>query len=174
MNAIESSAPAQSLCRLLLDALSMGRDWEHCPAWADVVDELPTHTGDRMIKSSLGAAWIIHHLPILASKAKLTLNRWRHPNPWRDTASGVDLWLYSANLGTRLFTTDNVDALIGTGPEGLRVGDIVCVLYGGDVPFILHPDGKGQYTLIGECYVCGIMQGEALDMDLEEREFLLV
>jgi hypothetical protein len=127
-----------------------------------------------MIKSSLGAAWIIYNLPGLASKAKLTLNRWRHPNRWRITAGDVDHWFFLANEGTRLFTTDNVDALIGTGPEGLRVGDVVCVMYGGDVPFILHPDGQGKYTLIGECYVSGVMQGEALDMGLEEREFLLV
>jgi len=174
MDTIGSSIPAQSLCRQLLDVLSMGRDWLHCPAWADLARRLPAQTRSRMISSSLGAAWMINHIPGLASKAKLTLNRWLHPREWRDTVNDVDLWLYSANDGTRLFTTDNFDAIIGTGPEGLRVGDIVGVLYGGDVPFILHPDGQGQYTLIGECYVSGIMQGEALDMGLEEREFLLV
>lgn len=127
-----------------------------------------------MIKASLGAAWIVHHLPSLASKAKLPLHRWLGPRTWRGIAGEVDLWLHEANEGTRFFTTDNADAIIGTGPEGLQAGDIVCVLYGGDVPFILHPDGQGQYTLIGECYISGIMQGEALDMGLEEREFLLV
>lgn len=127
-----------------------------------------------MIRSSLGAAWIFNHLPDLASKARLTLSRWRSPGEWRDLADDVDLWLYSANEGTRFFTTDNVDAIIGTGPDGLRVGDLVCVLYGGDVPFILHPDGQGHYTLTGGCYVSGIMQGQALDLGLEEREYLLV
>jgi hypothetical protein len=77
-------------------------------------------------------------------------------------------------MGTRLFTTDNVNALIGTGPSGLRTGDVVCVLYGDDVPFILRPETGGHYTLIGECYVNGIMHGEALEMGLKEREFLLV
>jgi hypothetical protein len=174
MRAIEGLIPAQSLCRLLLDVLSTGRDWERCPAWDDVVEELPAQTNDRMIKASLGASWMFYKLPDLAVKANLTLSRWLNPLWWREVADDVDLWLYSANHGTRLFTTNNVDALIGTGPEGLRVGDVVCVLYGGDVPFILHPDGKGQYTLIGECYVGGIMQGEALDMGLEEREYVLV
>ena len=127
-----------------------------------------------MTKASLGAAWIVHHLPGLASKARLTLHRWLDPTSWREIAGEVDIWLHAANDGTRLFTTDNADAIIGTGPEGLRIGDIIGVLYGGDVPFILHPDGQGHYALIGECYVSGIMQGEALDMGLEEREFLLV
>jgi hypothetical protein len=63
---------------------------------------------------------------------------------------------------------------VRSGPEGLCVGDIVCVLLGGDVPFISRPKPQGHYTLIGECYVSGIMRGEALDMGLEEREFSLV
>lgn len=113
-------------------------------------------------------------LPGLAFKANLTLSRWLEPTWWRQVADDVDFWLYLATLGTRLFTTDNVDALIGTGPEGVRVGDVFCILYGGDVQFILHPGGQGQYTLIGECYVSGIIKGEALDMDLEERESLLI
>jgi hypothetical protein len=174
MDTIQSSMPAQFVCRQLLDVLSMGLRWQHCPVWADLACRLPAQTSDRMIDSSLGAAWIIYHLPGLASKAKLSLHRWLNPRGWRAIANHADLWLYSANQGTRLSTTDNVDALTGTGPEGLRVGDIICVLYGGDVPFILHPDGKGQYVLIGECYVSGIMQGEALDMRLEECEFVLV
>jgi hypothetical protein len=174
MDTIGSSIPAQLLCRQLMDVLSVGRDWRHCPGWADLARSLPAQTSDRMIKSSLSAAWMINHLPDLASKAKLTLHRWLHPTKWRDAANIVDLWLFPPNDGTRIFTTNNVDALIGTGPDGLRVGDIVCVLYGGDVPFILRLDGQGQYALIGECYVGGIMHGEALDMGLEEREFLLV
>jgi hypothetical protein len=174
INTIETSMPVQSLCRLLLDVLSLDQDWKCCPAWTDIAPSLPTQTGDRMIKASLGAAWMVHHLPSLASKAKLPLHRWVDPKAWRGIADEVAIWLHGANEGTRFFTTDNADAIIGTGPEGLQVGDIVCVLYGGDVPFILRPDCQGHYTFIGECYVSGIMRGEALDMGLEEREFLLV
>ena len=174
MDTIETSVPIQKLCRLLLDVLSLDQEWKFCPAWTHLARSLPRQTGDRMTKASLGAAWIVHHLPGLASKARLTLHRWLDPTSWREIAGEVDIWLHAANDGTRLFTTDNADAIIGTGPEGLRIGDIICVLYSGDVPFILHPDGQGHYALIGECYVSGIMQGEALDMGLEEREFLLV
>jgi len=34
------------------------------------------------------------------------------------------------------------------------------------VPLVLRPDG-GKYTLVGECYIPGIMEGEAL---IEERK----
>jgi hypothetical protein len=174
MNSIESLVSAQLRCRLLLDVLSLGQDWKHCPFWRQLAKALPAQTKDRMIDSSLGAAWLIQHLPTLASKAKLTLHRWLHPRDWAHAANQVQNWLYLANKGTRLFTTDNVSGLIGTGPEGLRTGDVVCVLYGGNVPFILRRDTQGQYMLIGGCYVSGIMHGEALDMGLKEREFLVV
>jgi hypothetical protein len=174
MNSIESSISAQLRCRLLLDVLSMGQDWKHCPAGKTLAEALPAQTKDRMIYSSLGAAWLIQHVPTIASKAKLTLHRWLDPKDWTDIANQVQDWLYLVNQGTRLFTTDNFGGLIGTGPEGLQTGDVVCVLYGGDLPFILRPDNQGQYLLIGGCYVSGTMHGEALDMGLKEREFLIV
>jgi hypothetical protein len=46
-------------------------------------------------------------------------------------------------------------------PESMK-DDIVCILLGGDMPFILRPKGS-YHTFIGECYVHGIMDGEALD-----------
>jgi hypothetical protein len=42
----------------------------------------------------------------------------------------------------------------------MQVGDVVCVLFG-EVLFILRPVG-GAYRLIGECYVHGFMQSEAM------------
>lgn len=127
-----------------------------------------------MVKSSIGAAWMTHHLPEFALAASLSPNRKLGPKNWELVAHDVDVWIFSLNYGTRMFITDNAKAVLGTGPEGLCVGDVVCVLFGGQVPFILRPNPDGNYTLIGECYVSGIMHGEALDMGLEEREFLLV
>lgn len=39
--------------------------------------------------------------------------------------------------------------------------DLVCILFGADVPFILRRKGS-QYILIGEAYIHGIMDGEAV------------
>ncbi|KAI2631771.1 heterokaryon incompatibility protein-domain-containing protein [Xylaria nigripes] len=39
-------------------------------------------------------------------------------------------------------------------------GDCICVLVGGELPFVARPTGHGTYTLVGECYVDGIMDGE--------------
>lgn len=49
----------------------------------------------------------------------------------------------------RLFIT--TQGYIGLAPEAAREGDFVCVLLGGDVPFILRPSNS-NYLLIGESY----------------------
>ncbi|GJN74097.1 HET domain-containingprotein [Purpureocillium lilacinum] len=64
------------------------------------------------------------------------------------------------------------------GPDAMREGDVVAVLYGGRTPFVLRKmeggDGEGGWSLVGECYVHGIMNGEALrDADLEDEAFAM-
>jgi hypothetical protein len=50
---------------------------------------------------------------------------------------------------------------LGLVPDHAREGDKVFLLLGGDVPFILRPETKSTWTLIGHCYIHGIMDGEA-------------
>lgn len=52
---------------------------------------------------------------------------------------------------------------IGLGPPLIVQGDIIVVFHGGIVPFVLRPLPCGDYILVGECYILGIMQGEAFD-----------
>lgn len=58
-------------------------------------------------------------------------------------------------------------------PHAAKVGDAVHVLHGGVVPFVLT-QGKGGrgYRLVGECYVHGMMNGEAMRLRIlpEEQE----
>lgn len=55
---------------------------------------------------------------------------------------------------------------IGLAPHGTRAGDLIYIILGANVPYALRPrsDNVG-FELIGEAYVQGIMQGEALDMN---------
>jgi hypothetical protein len=49
------------------------------------------------------------------------------------------------------------------------------VLIGSKSPFILRPVVGGKYRFIGECYVHGIMFGEALEEGLKrEKVFTLI
>ena len=53
-------------------------------------------------------------------------------------------------------------------PWGTMEGDLIYVVLGASVPFVLRPHAEGldvAFTLIGEAYVQGIMYGEWLHMD---------
>ena len=62
----------------------------------------------------------------------------------------------------RLFVTKK--GYIGVGFESLTVGDKVILPAGADAPYVFRPVAgrDGAYNLIGEAYVHGIMEGEAL------------
>ncbi|GCB18024.1 heterokaryon incompatibility protein 6, OR allele [Aspergillus awamori] len=66
---------------------------------------------------------------------------------------------------------------IGLVPPGTQEGDLICVLYGCSVPVILRKQGD-NYIFVGESYVHGIMDGEAIEQMnkglLVEEEFTLV
>jgi Heterokaryon incompatibility protein (HET) len=84
--------------------------------------------------------------------------------------------------GPRWFCTP--DGVEGLYPPMAKVGDLIVVLYGGRVPYVLRPQkGKGdeitRYSFIGECYLEGYMHGRALDLqdggkDCPEQFFNLI
>ena len=61
--------------------------------------------------------------------------------------------------GRRFFITEK--GYIGIGPAALRQHDLVCVLFGGATPFVLKMEEE-YYRFIGEAYVHGLMNGEAI------------
>lgn len=72
-------------------------------------------------------------------------------------------------VGRVLFLTLN--GYMGLSPHGTRDGDVVFVMLGCDIPFVLRPVGSGggsdddRYVLVGECYVYKAMDGEAMRDD---------
>jgi hypothetical protein len=62
--------------------------------------------------------------------------------------------------GRAFFTT--LDGFIGLCPAAARSGDCVCVILGSTAPLLLRPSSGGQYKLVGECYIHGLMQGQGL------------
>jgi hypothetical protein len=57
----------------------------------------------------------------------------------------------------RFFVT--AEGRMGIGADTMKEGDIVTVLFGGKVPYVLRPSGS-RYRFIGECYVPALMGGE--------------
>jgi len=59
---------------------------------------------------------------------------------------------------------------IGLAGEACRAGDVVSILFGAGVPFILRRAGQ-EFVLIGEAYVHGIMDGEAMEDFKQSQAF---
>ena len=63
--------------------------------------------------------------------------------------------------GRTFFVT--AERYMGLAPEATRSGDLVCVIFGCQLPFIVREDA-GQHLLVGECYAQGLMGGESMDV----------
>jgi hypothetical protein len=75
-------------------------------------------------------------------------------------ASGRALAHTMAIFGRRLIITDQ--GYVGIAPGAAKVGDHIFFLQGARVPFVLRQtESQDEYTLIGECYVHGHMDGGA-------------
>jgi hypothetical protein len=65
--------------------------------------------------------------------------------------------------------TEADHSLFGLGPPGTKQGDFVCILFGCTVPVILREVNTGDMVVVGEAYIHGKMEGEAID-DLDSGE----
>ncbi len=85
----------------------------------------------------------------------------------QDSSSITNPLVKQATLGyvaphRKFFTTTK--GLIGLGPRSMRAGDIICIMSGGRVPYVLR-DERNHHRLIGEAYVHGLMEGQAVDVN---------
>jgi hypothetical protein len=51
---------------------------------------------------------------------------------------------------------------LGLGPDDIKAGDVIAPVMGSQVPFVLREVVDGKYQIVGEAYVDGIMDGEAM------------
>ena len=94
--------------------------------------------------------------------------------------SGQHQWLeftasfQQATTNRRFFITQ--EGHMGLGPRDIEPGDVVCILLGSQVPFVLRA-ANDHYMLLGECYCHGIMEGEAvkgLDEGIVESQDIVI
>ena len=90
-----------------------------------------------------------------------------HEN-WGENLPAVVWAEISKNIGPIIEDKDmflTSQGYLGLGQEGFRSGDIVCILLGGEVPYLLRQtvsSHTGIFNLLSECYIHGIMDGEAM------------
>jgi hypothetical protein len=71
-------------------------------------------------------------------------------------------WLPRDTCWNRVLFTSS-KGYMGLGPKISKPGDLVCVLGGGIIPILLRP-ANGYFQVVGECYIHGIMEGEAVQL----------
>jgi len=75
--------------------------------------------------------------------------------------------LQSSLMYKRFFVTES--GLLGVAPSNVRVGDLICVMLGGKMPFGLREMGGEHYQLVEEAYLHGYMDGRAIDLAHEGK-----
>ena len=106
------------------------------------------------------ASWLPTTSHIIAMKEQLDSGTSCPTSPV--DASIVRLWY------PRVFICTD-DGRFGLANPGAQVGDEVWILKGGRTPFLLRRGDDGNYQLVGEAFVHGIMFGEILTPEFEER-----
>ena len=110
-------------------------------------DRIGVDVGVRIWKNEIGN---------VSSTSKMRQDIVRH---FETTLGDGIRGLHPATLHRKLVLTKR--KYIGLAPKHSQAGDIVTILLGGQVPFILRKSNN-KYVLIGEAYVHGIMDGEVL------------
>jgi hypothetical protein len=90
-----------------------------------------------------------------------------------DSAAYFVACLDMSLLRNRKFVTTK-KGYFGMAPLMAEPTDEIFVVAGCTVPLLLRPVGNERYHLVGECYVQGIMEGEAVKDDSEWDRITLV
>ena len=92
-----------------------------------------------------------------------------HGEDLSDDRFFYEAW-FTSGFDRRFFIT--TDGYMGVGPPEMLPGDSVVILLGGRVPFCLRAaedETKGHYTLVGDTYVHGLMDGEGVPANWKEH-----
>lgn len=107
------------------------------------------------------ASWLSKHL-----KKRVPIVSWMQQLGWKFLPNKPDPSRFHeafvrACTGRRFFITKS--GSIGMGPQSLKEGDLVVALFGGQVPYVIRGSEDGFYQFVGDSYVPGLMEGQAVD-----------
>jgi len=143
--------------------------------WRTLCCDLTPDTPPSRAPSSYGGAYKLlrkfHESTREDGSYDFTHEVFKKPEFWKNNwiSSGV-----FTNSILKFTTARNMcvtsEGYLGRVPRGSEIGDTICILFGGCVPFVLRDTGDGYFKFIGECYIHGIMDGEAMDsQDIESQ-----
>ena len=77
-----------------------------------------------------------------------------------------------AACGRRFCTTSK--GYVGLAQPGVRLGNTVVVLHGGKTAYLLQKVRSKGHRFVGECYIHGLMNGEALTKTIPQQVFQIL
>lgn len=150
-------SPLARLWEIALQHQPKGTDLvEHLSSWVKVTTadhhELGGATAEQEVRN--GAAYLLDHWKMATSERQEVV----------DLSVGGDSEAYESLARNFCFKRKFIittKGRMGIGPKEAESGDIVAVLFGGGLPYILR--GQGQsFVLVGESYINDLSDGEAV------------
>jgi hypothetical protein len=174
IDAISKLAPRASEGIILFEWLQLGgcvRNGEPIPEafWRTLV-------GDRGPNGSNPPSWYsrafdycLHHL---TPTGDINTNRLIYEKEGESSLVVDFLERVQSIIWNRKFLVSKDHGWIGLVPMATQVDDIICIFYGCSVPVVLRSYDRtaGLFQLVGECYVHGMMDGEAMETAHEYRQ----
>ncbi|KAK4185824.1 hypothetical protein QBC35DRAFT_296799 [Podospora australis] len=157
--------------------------WYDRVGWSSDLDTAKTavdeHLKTLLLPKPSPRSWLsplTHHLRRLGSVLGVSVDNTGLLGP-KEQYIAYARRIYTACAHRRFFMTKR--GFIGLAPSNAGKGDVVAVLQGGKTPFLLRPRQvhMGTYELVGECFVYGLMNQEALGWEhaiVAAREFRTV
>ncbi|KAJ4290840.1 hypothetical protein N0V90_010035 [Kalmusia sp. IMI 367209] len=83
-------------------------------------------------------------------------------------------WLFDSGIGSSPYAfCVTKGGFVGMVPQLSQIGDYVCLIYGFEVPYVLRRSSEEKYKLVGDAYIHGIMDGQAL-VEGTDEDFTLI
>jgi len=159
------------------------------PALADARDSLPQNSLVRDIVDSNVFSWCVRSLRANASFRVAGLQMADYFLDKESSGAELAMRIDAPSLRQALMQKDRVGVqrklattergFVGLVNDRVERGDMVAVLKGCSVPFVLRKTRKVTenvgvtWQVLGECYLHGVMNGEALGWGLEEEDIVL-
>ncbi|PQE33433.1 heterokaryon incompatibility protein [Rutstroemia sp. NJR-2017a WRK4] len=185
----ESSKDLLAVWDQIIDPCGHYKVWNSKPERArENRDDLPVQVERRMFDDRRGIAEFVDH----RNAHWAYVRRPTLPAVCLDSLLATEGELKRCETNSILTCLDpffflGSNGMVGLCPWAARTGDVIVILYGGNVPFLLRPvssEVEGghnskevkRFELVGECFVSGVMHGEYLKgRNLRESEtFILV
>ncbi|KAJ4318481.1 hypothetical protein N0V84_006806 [Fusarium piperis] len=131
-----------------------------CGNWNESTDNEKADASSEVINSA--KAWLEKFVDRFSQSASFLSKIW---HAFREAmlqpgGLGFQACMLRGCISRRFFITSG--GFMGIGPEAMKEGDVVVVLFGLTLPFLLRrtQENVDKFLVVGPCYVHGIMEGE--------------